>query len=257
MTTAFYEDTATIVADPFDPLWRMDEEIWEKGGALGEYLSHAKDLADESIKYTDYGYSVFQMKMHQFSFVSMGLYAYKLKVSKEYKKHYPSFANFCRQELGYSPWQVNNLINGARVVNELIAQGFDIFPKNEAQTRELRGYVESELAALWKQVTEAMPHHKITAKSIKEIKALGREPEVIDDPTVKQEMSVEAFQYLNEEAKYYGVSRMEMLNIILIPEYDSETIDTHYPAMKAMEKSIEKLGGFDATMKKVKAIYGK
>lgn len=255
MTTAFYEDTATIVADPFEPLHWMDGELWDKEGTLGEYLSDAKTLMDEDIKFTDYDYSLFRMKMHQFSFVSMGLDAYRMKVSKCYKDKYPSFANFCKQELGYSPWQINNMIDGARVVNTLIAHGFEILPKNEAQTRELRRYFGSELAALWKEVIKAVPHHKLTAKTIREIRDLGKEKEVVEDPTVKQEMSAEAYYWLKQAAEERGVSRTEMLDLILIPDYDTETIVSASKSMRAMAESIEDLGGFDAAKRKVEAIY--
>lgn len=72
----------------------------------------------------------------------------------------------------------------SRTVLELIHNGFEILPRNEAQCRELSRYVGSELVRVWGEITAEIPPHKITARSIHEY--LNPEEEIEkEDTTIK------------------------------------------------------------------------
>ena len=109
----------------------------------------------------------FHFRDNMMSFVRNGLLAFKIQAFRLYKKHYTNFKVFCSKVLKMSYWQVKRIINAARVVMELIHAGFTVLPHNISQCEPLAEYIGTEaLVENWADITNNIPEHLLTAKSI-------------------------------------------------------------------------------------------
>ena len=70
--------------------------------------------------------------------------------------NYASFAEFCREELGYTPQWANQIIRSAeataRISETIVSE--KLAPANEAQARELSKAPEEQQAEVWSEVVE-------------------------------------------------------------------------------------------------------
>jgi hypothetical protein len=161
-----YKTDTTILANPFDFLYQQSDAGISRDDAIQELIDYAIGLDDQIEGDFNLDYLVFEIRNNTLSFVRTGLIAFKIKALKLYKNHFGSFRSFCTEALGVTHWQINRTIQAARTVLELIHNGFEILPRNEAQCRELSQYVGTELVRVWREITAEIPPHKITARSI-------------------------------------------------------------------------------------------
>ena len=145
--------------------------------------------------------------------------AFKIKSLRLYKQTCRTFKQFCQEHLGYSTWQVNRNIRAAKVVMELVAHGFDILPRCEAQCRALIAHCEENLLEAWRSITENLPSHQITAKTI----TLHLCPET--ETTVPNEKKIlvkrDLFNRIYTVALSVGTSIPELLEQIFQPKLDN------------------------------------
>lgn len=176
-----YKKDPTLLASPFDFLYYQSDIEISQDDAIQELIDYAIGLDDQIEGDFDLGSLVFEIRNNTLSFVRTGLAAFKIKALKLYKNQFGSFRSFCTKALGVTHWQINRTIQASRIVLELIYNGFEILPRNEAQCRELSQYVGSELVRVWREITAEIPSHKITARSIHEY--LNPEEEIEEEST--------------------------------------------------------------------------
>ena len=176
-----YQVDSTILANPFDFLYQQRDVEISRDDAIQELMEYATDLESQIAGDFDLSSLIFEIGHETLSFVRIGLIAFKIKSLKLFKKPYGSFRSFCTQALRVTHWQINRTIQASRIVLELIHNGFEILPKNEAQCRELSNYVGSELVRVWGEIIAEIPHHKITARTIREY--LNPEEEIESEST--------------------------------------------------------------------------
>jgi hypothetical protein len=163
-----YKTDSTILANPFDFLYQQSDAGISQDDAIQELIDYAIELDDQIEGDFNLSSLVLDIRNNTLSFVRTGLIAFKIKSLKLYKNQFGSFRMFCLQALGITHWQINRTIQAARIVLELIHNGFEILPRNEAQCRELSQYVGTELVRVWREITAEIPPHQITARSIHE-----------------------------------------------------------------------------------------
>ncbi len=246
------------VVDPFSHgLYMIDMDDLEVTKELQELIDYAVFIDEKVETEEDLDWVVSEFRANAFSFVRSGLMAHKVKYLKIYKKQYKSFENFCKNAIGVTHWQVNRWIDGARVTLELIAHHHTVLPKNEAQCRELSSFYGEYLDDTWSKVINSMPEHQISAKTIKQVIAEQQEPKEIDDPSVKVEMSVDAYCAMREEAREQGYSCREYLDQLFLPNAKFVPNGREKRTMEVLAKLVEDNGGYAACFKKLDEIEAK
>ena len=218
-----YKANPALLASPFDFLYYQSDVEISQDDAIQELIDYATDLEDQIEGDFDLGSLVFDIRNNTLSFVRTGLIAFKIKSLKLYKKEYGSFRMFCLQALGITHWQINRTIQASRIVLELIHNGFEILPRNEAQCRELSQYVGSELVRVWREITAEIPPHKITARTIHEY--LNPEEEFEEeDTTIK--LPRKLYSCILSLAVDAGMSIVELLEETFIGHVEAVPIGT-------------------------------
>ncbi len=225
-----YPTQRGFLPNPMNALYDEDAEISD-AKHIQQIVKLAHNLEDEIAGGFDLGSLLFQIKDNSLGFLKNGMIAFKIKSLKLYKGVSRTFKQFCQEQLGYSVWQVNRLIVAAKVCIELIAAGFEILPKCEAQARELRSCceTENELVWAWRSVLDNIEPHKITAKSIRE--HLKPDEEKDEPDTEKIEVSQNLFATMHYYASNAKMTVVQLLEEIFQPKMDC--------ANWAMDKKIE------------------
>lgn len=143
---------------------------------LVDVVAPARNLIEYSLEFDEYYIEDYDLnslvddiKVCRMSFVRMGLIFFKVKYLKLYKSEYSNFKEFCEQRCEISAWQVNRIIEAARVVYDLISFGFtEILPTCEAQCRMLVKLGKEELMEVWGKIIEELRGHEITANKIED-----------------------------------------------------------------------------------------
>lgn len=177
-----YKANPALLASPFDFLYYKNDVEISQDDAIQELIEYAVGLEDLIEGDFNLGSLIFEVRNNALSFVRTGLIAFKIKALKLYKNQFGSFRSFCTEALGVTHWQINRTIQASRTVLELIHNGFEILPRNEAQCRELSQYVGSELVRVWREITAEIPPHKITARTIHDY--LNSEEEIEEESTM-------------------------------------------------------------------------
>lgn len=203
-----YIKDLTLLANPADFFYQQSDAGISEDNVLQDLVDYGIGLEDQIEGDFDLDYLVFEIRSNTLSFVRTGLAAFKIKALKLYKNQFGSFRSFCTEALGVTHWQINRTIQAARTVLELIHNGFEILPRNEAQCRELSQYVGSELVRVWREITTEFPPHKITARSIHEYLNPAEEIEE-EDTTIK--LPRKLYSYILDLAIDAGMSIVELL----------------------------------------------
>jgi hypothetical protein len=219
----YYKADSTILANPFDFFYQKSDVGISADDAIKELIDYAVGLEDEIAGGFDLDYLVFEIRNNTLSFVRTGLIAFKIKALKLYKNHFGSFRSFCTDALGVTHWQINRTIQASRTVLELIHNGFEILPRNEAQCRELSQYVGSELVRVWAEITSEIPPHKITANSIHEY--LHPEEEIEEESTTVK-LPRKLYSCIFSLAVDAGMSIVELLEDTFIGHVEPVPIGT-------------------------------
>lgn len=154
--------------NPFNHLYEDTTEVSNRS-EIQETIEYALGLEDKiSGDFAkDLHHEIFEFRYNRLAFVRNGLIAAKIKFWKLYKDIGDgTFASFCKEHLHISRWQINDLITSARVVLELIYQGFEILPTNISQAIALKNFTGEELFHAWTMVVENISPCQITHKSI-------------------------------------------------------------------------------------------
>jgi hypothetical protein len=147
--------------EPDVELANQDDDV------VQELIQYATDLDSNIEGDFNLQYVTFEFKSNMMSFVRNGLLAFKIQSLRLYKKHYANFKVFCTRVLKLSYWQVKRIIEAARVVMELIHAGFTVLPRNISQCEPLAEYIGTNaLVEHWADITNNIPEHLLTAKSI-------------------------------------------------------------------------------------------
>jgi len=219
-----YKKDSTILANPFDFLYQQSDTGISADDAIQELIDYATELEDQIEGDFNLGSLVFEIRNNALSFVRTGLIAFKIKALKLYKNQFGSFRSFCTDALGVTHWQINRTIQASRTVLELIHNGFEILPRNEAQCRELSQYVGSELVRVWAEITSEIPPHKITANSIHEY--LHPEEEIEEESTTVK-LPRKLYSCIFSLAVDAGMSIVELLEDTFIGHVEPVPIGTH------------------------------
>jgi hypothetical protein len=219
----YYKADSTILANPFDFLYQQSDAGISQDDAIQELIDYATELEDQIEGDFNLGSLVFEIRNNTLSFVRTGLIAFKIKALKLYKNQFGSFRSFCTEALGVTHWQINRTIQAARTVLELIHNGFEILPRNEAQCRELSQYVGSELVRVWAEITSEIPAHKITANSIHEY--LNPEEEIEEENTTVK-LPRKLYSCIFSLAVDAGMSIVELLEDTFIGHVEPVPIGT-------------------------------
>jgi hypothetical protein len=212
------------------------ETYAEENGIKWE--SHIEELVDNARWFDDDGadnlkYSIFRIKSNSLSFVETGLLAYKIQVKRLWSKSYKNFQDFCKRALGVESWQIKRTIEAARVVMELVAEGFNILPKNESQCRPLWKILLEEgteaLVEAWEKVTKLKPH-QITEKSICEVLNIQK----------KETKLQKVLNKLREKAIEEGLSLAEYLEENLLLE-GKQTKEIEEEKIEEWEEDVKQL----------------
>lgn len=125
------------------------------------------------------------------------------------------WGDWCAAALKMSAWSVRKLMDGARLVRDLMDEGFTVLPRCLAQAEALipywRGKKEIDLFEAWAAVMEdhPLPQH-ITANSIKG--ALGE----VDPPKKRRiGLSKDTYEALRQRAALEGISAENMIRDFL------------------------------------------
>ncbi len=219
-----YKKDPTLLASPFDFLYQHSDTGISRDDAIQELIDYAMELEERIEGDFDLGSLVFEIRNNTLSFVRIGLAAFKIKALKLYKKQYRSFKSFCTHTLGVTHWMINRIITASRIVLELIHNGFDILPRNEAQCRELSQYVGSELVRVWREITDEIPPHKITARSIHDY--LNSEEEIEEEESTTVKLPRKLYARIFSLAVDAGMSIVELLEDTFLDQVKPVPIGT-------------------------------
>lgn len=218
-----YKKDPTLLASPFDFLYQKSDTGISADDAIQELIDYAIELDDQIEGDFNLDLLVLDIRNNTLSFVRTGLAVFKIKALKLYKNQFRSFRSFCTEALGVTHWQINRTIQASRIVLELIHNGFEILPRNEAQCRELSQYVGSELVRVWGEITAEIPPHKITARSIHEY--LHPEEEIEEESTTVK-LPRKLYSFILTLAVDAGMSIVELLEETFLGHIEPVPIGT-------------------------------
>lgn len=93
----------------------------------------------------------------------------KIRDERLYRATYATFEEYCQERWDLTRRHVNQLIEAARVVENLSKLGTMVpIPSNERQARELAGLDPEEQRKVWEKAIETAPDGHITAAHIRE-----------------------------------------------------------------------------------------
>ena len=212
-----YTLNPNYLPNPADPLYQLEnvsesdhvQNLVEEAARLESLIAADFDLDELTDKF----------KINTLGYVKNGLIAFKIKSLRLYKQSCRTFKQFCQEHLGLSTWQVNRNIRAAKVVMELIAHGFDILPRCEAQCRALLAHCEENLVSAWRSIIENLPTHQITAHSI----TLHLCPERDETMPNSERITVnrDLFNRIYTVALSVGTTIPELLERIFQPKLDN------------------------------------
>jgi hypothetical protein len=186
-------------------LYDMAIEIEETYG-LGELIDELPDL-------------ILGIKKNITSWYEIGLFTYKIKLCKAWRKRYGSFKEFCERAIGRTSSAVNNWIRAARVMSQLISAGCDRLPMNPSIALELSKFGESDLLEAWRSIYQTFPDHEITLDLVK---AHLENPHQLVPTSKKVQISLELWEKLHEKAAEAGMSPSSLLEQLISSLGDDE-----------------------------------
>ena len=170
-----YKADSRYLANPFDHLYHDNDVEVSNSPEIQELYDVALDLSDKIEGDFDLEFLTFQIKHDQLAFARIGLIAAEIKFKKLYKKTHRNFDQYCREKLGVSYWQIDDTIKATDVVMELIANGFDVLPKNVNQGEKLAHIRGSERVRMWQGIIDTYKPYEITGRTIEEFIAKQEE----------------------------------------------------------------------------------
>lgn len=207
-----YKKPAGFSSDPFNPLYNTDNTITNPQ-FLVDVLDYAQELQSYTVGDFDLPTVITEIKGNFLGFVKTGLMSYLVKTKRLYSMVYDSFEQFCKEAIGVTHWQINRMIDAARVVLDLIKAGFKVVPMNEAQARCLTKLSYEDLIAKWRYVLSKLSPSQITSKAINDL--IGNKP-------ARRNLSlpVELYEAIEKQALEAGMSVQEFLQATFIDDQE-------------------------------------
>jgi hypothetical protein len=144
--------------------------------SVNDLLEYEQQLVYDS-PYIEYEWANHEIKTNLLGWVKVGLIADRVRHFRLYKEgKFTKWKDYCKTIIGKLPWQVNCLIDSAKVVLELAKAGFETLPSCESQASSLVRYFDKsqfccdqqQLIEKWREVLSSLPSHHITKNSIDE-----------------------------------------------------------------------------------------
>jgi hypothetical protein len=170
-----YKANSHYLANPFDHLYQNNDVEVSNRPEIKEIYSLGIDLEDKIEGDFNLDFLTFQVRYNQLAFVHTGLIVAQIKFKKLYKRTHATFDQYCREMLGVSYWQIDDTIKATDVVMELIANGFDVLPKNVNQAEKLAHIRGSERVKMWQGIIDTYEPYEITGRTIEEFIAKQEE----------------------------------------------------------------------------------
>ncbi|NJL51434.1 MAG: hypothetical protein HC930_03060 [Hydrococcus sp. SU_1_0] len=156
------------------------------------------------------------LKLDTLAFVRQGCLYATIKFNRLYKKTHSSFKQYCEEVLGKSVYSVNNYIEAARIMIELMTAGFEYseLPNNMSSALMLKEFSGSDLVHVWRDILAELEPHKRTANRIKNY--LYPEPVKKEDIYTKIELPLAIYSKLLEVAYNAKMSVGQIIeNVVL------------------------------------------
>jgi hypothetical protein len=172
---------------------------------------------------------VLGIKKNITSWYEIGLFTYKIKLCKAWRKRYGSFKEFCERAIGKTSSAVNNWIRAARVMSQLISAGCERLPMNPSIALELSKFGEADLIEAWRSIYQTFPDHEIT---LDKVKAHLENPNQTLPSSKKINIPLELWEKLREKAAEAGISPSKLLEELidsLLPDDEDDSKDTVPP----------------------------
>jgi hypothetical protein len=163
-----YKTDSRYLANPFDHIYQNHDVEVSNRPEIQELQDLAIHLEDQIEGDFDLEFLTFEIRNNQLAFARTGLIASQIKFKKLYKHTHANFDQYCREMLGVSYWQIDDTIKATDVVIELMANGFDVLPKNVNQGEKLAHIRGSERVIMWQGIIDTYQPHEITGKTIEE-----------------------------------------------------------------------------------------
>lgn len=170
-----YKTDSRYLANPFDHIYQNHDVEVSNRPEIQELQDLALDLSDKIEGDFDLEFLTFEIRNNQLAFARTGLIAAQIKFKNLYKRTHSCFDHYCREKLGVSYWQIDDTIKATDVVMELIANGFDVLPKNVNQGEKLAHIRGSERVRMWQGIIDTYQPHEITGRTIEEFIAKQEE----------------------------------------------------------------------------------
>jgi hypothetical protein len=178
-----YQLPKGYILNPFDFLYQDNDVPISDNEAIQYTLQNIIAIDKERLD-RDLAYLEHLIQLDSLSYIRKGCIYATIKFKKLYKHLYASFEEYCIKVLGRSVDTVNNAIEAARVMIELITMGlaYEDLPPNMSCAVQLKQFTGIELLEKWEYVLDNIPRHKRTVNSIR---ALLFPPVVSEDMTYK------------------------------------------------------------------------
>ena len=112
----------------------------------------------------------YELLANQYAYIKFGLILEKFRNQSWWQRcheKFRTFADFCKQKVNLSRWQVVNAIKSANVAIRLVFLGFSNLPRNASQALAMADLSLERLGEVWGNITQNLPQHQITTDVIK------------------------------------------------------------------------------------------
>ena len=133
-----------------------------------EVIEEALDIDSTIEGDMDIDYIKFRIKLNDISWVSTGLWLWKVRYFKLHKKIYNmTFKDFCKKIVGKNYTTCLDMIKAARVWLVLSTRGYNLLPYSIAQCVVLHKYIEDEetFFANWELISSELEEHEYSASA--------------------------------------------------------------------------------------------
>ena len=130
-----------------------------------EVIEEALDIDATIEGDMDIDYIKFRVKLNDYSFVGTGLWLWKIRYFKLYKKTHKNFKDWCRDVVGKNYTTCLDMIKAARVWLALSTRGYNLLPYSIAQCVALYKYIDDEeiFFSNWELITTELEEHEYSA----------------------------------------------------------------------------------------------
>ena len=191
---------------PFNPLYVNNEYPLSEKPEIVSTIEEILDIEATLSGDIDLNYIVWRIKTNDYSFVTTGLWLWKVRYYKSYLKTHKRFKDWCQDVVGKNYTTCLDMIYAAIVWIELVSFGFDILPTSIAQCLVLKDLNDEELRDAWSTVLEELEPHQFSSGRISTL-LNGSEENV----NTSVSLPIELFYKLYQRAVDYGITIIEVI----------------------------------------------